>query len=424
MAKNILQDVIASRKKGVVTMNTMVHEAMGDGEPEQSFYKKYGIWLIAVLTVLFLFFSFSAIFSGVTILITPRYQDVTVDATFSAHKRALDNQTELPFDIMTVEEMAEKTVPATGSETVHQKAFGEIIVYNNYSAQSQKFVKNTRFTTPDGKIYRIQKSITVPGKIGTGANAIPGSIVSTVYADEDGDSFNIGLIDFTLPGLKGSPMYGGFYARSKTPMSGGFSGVRKIVSDKDKQAAETELKKMAQDKAAQRIHQEKPEGFILYEDGISAAFIDESNKEGKVDTITNNTVTMRMRAVLRGVIFNEQDLNRHIAAKTVANFDGGAVKIPNLDALHFTLLNKETISLENAQSISFALSGPARIIWTIDENSIKEKLAGTPKSDFQKIMGEFLNVERAEVSIRPFWKTAFPENSEKMKIEVAEPAVQ
>lgn len=424
MAKNILQDVIASRKKGVVTMNTMMHEAMGGEEPEQSLYKKYGIWIIAVAALLFLFFSFSAIFSGVTILVTPRSQDVAVDATFSAHKRAMDNQTELPFDIMTVEETAEKTVPATGSETVHQKASGEIIVYNNYSAQSQKFLKNTRFATPDGKIYRIQKSITVPGKTGTGASAIPGSLVATVYADADSDSFNVGLVDFTLPGLKGSPMYAGFYARSKTPMSGGFSGVRKIVSDKDRQEAETELKKTAQDKAIQRIHQEKPEGFILYEDGISASFVDETNKGGKVDTATDNTVTMRMRAVLRGVIFNEQDLDRHIAAKTVANFDGGAVKIPNLDALRFTLLNKETIFLENMQSISFSLSGPAHIVWTIDENSIKEKLAGTPKSDFQKIMGGFLNVERAEVSIRPFWKTAFPENTEKMKIEVAERAAQ
>lgn len=405
-------------------MNTVVDESVREEDTEQSFYKKYSIWIVAAAAVLFLFLIFSSIFSGVVITITPRAQDVSVDATFSAHKRALDNQIELPFDIMDIEEIAEKAVPATGSETVHQKASGEIIVYNNYSAQNQKLVKNTRFETTDGKIYRIQKSITVPGKTGSGSSAVPGSIAATVYADEEGATFNIGFVDFTLPGLKGSPMYSGFYARSKTTMSGGFSGVRKIVSEKDRQVAETELKNTAREKATQRINQEKPEGFALYGDGLSVAFVDESNKDIKTSTSTDNTMTMRMRAIARGVIFNEQDLGRHIAAKTIANFDGGDVKIPNIGALRFTLLNKETISLDTVQSISFALSGTAHVVWVVDENSIKEKLAGTPKSEFQKIMSGFLNVERAEVSIKPFWKTAFPESGEKIKIETVEPATQ
>ncbi|MBI5004696.1 MAG: hypothetical protein HZC04_00710 [Candidatus Lloydbacteria bacterium] len=422
MAKNILQDVIASRKKGVTVMDTVARAAVEEHYGEQGF-RKYAIWIVVAVAVLFLIiFSSFIVLSGATITLTPRSQDVSVDATFSAHKRALDSQVELPFDIMTIEETAEKAVPATGSETIHQKASGEIIVYNNYSAQTQKFVKNTRFETPDGKIYRVQKSIAVPGKTGSGTSAVPGSVVATVYADEEGDAFNIGLSDFTLPGLKGTPMFSGIYARSKTPMTGGFSGVRKIISDTDRQAAETELRKITQDKLTQRVHQEKPEGFVLYDDGVSIEFISD-NKEGDTNA-ASNTVTMRMRAVLRGIMFNERDLSQYIAKKTVDNFDGGAVTVPNMASLRFVLLNKEKLSLSDAQSISFGLSGPARIVWSIDGDSLKEKLAGTPKSDFQKIMGSFLNIERAGVSIKPFWKTNFPENSQKIKVEIVTPASQ
>lgn len=404
-------------------MDTVARAAVEEHYGEQGF-RKYAIWIVVAVAVLFLIiFSSFIVLSGATITLTPRSQNVSVDATFSAHKRALDSQTELPFDIMTIEETAEKAVPATGSETIHQKASGEIIVYNNYSAQAQKFVKNTRFETPDGKIYRVQKSIAVPGKTGSGASAVPGSVVATVYADEEGDAFNIGLSDFTLPGLKGTPMFAGVYARSKTPMTGGFSGVRKIISDTDRQAAETELRKITQDKLTQRVRQEKPEGFVLYDDGVSTEFISDS-KESDAGAAASNTVTMRMRAVLRGIMFNERDLSQYVAKKTVDNFDGGAVAIPNMASLRFVLLNKEKLSLSDAQSISFGLSGPARIVWSIDADSLKEKLAGTLKSDFQKIMGSFLNIERAEVSIKPFWKTNFPENSQKIKVEIVEPASQ
>ncbi|MBI2046450.1 MAG: hypothetical protein HYT28_03470 [Parcubacteria group bacterium] len=423
MPKNILQDVIASRRKGGFIANAEMSNAAGGPYAEESSVKKYILWLIVAALVVFLLFSFAVIFSGATITVTPRHQDVSLNATFSAHKRALDNQTTLPFDIMNIEEIAEKTVPATGSETIHEKAYGDIIIYNNYSSQSQKLIKNTRFETPDGKIFRIQKSITVPGKTGAGANAAPGSVVTTVYANEEGPAFNVGLVDFTIPGLKGSPMYSGFYARSKTPMAGGFSGVRKIVSETDRQAAETELKKIAQDKLMQRVNQEKPEGFILYEDGVSVDFINESDKVvASSVAASNNTATMRVRAVLHSIIFNKQDLSRHIAEKAIDNFDGSAVTISNLDTLHFTLLNKENTPFTDVESISFMLAGPTSVVWVVDENGLKDKLAGTPKSEFQKIMGGFLNIERAEVSIKPFWKTNFPVNGDTIKITVIKPA--
>jgi len=60
---------------------------------------------------------------------------------------------------------------------------------------------------------------------------VPGSIEVTVYADEPLSKYNIGLTDFTVPGFKGAPQFETFYARSKTPMTGGFTGMEPVVEE-------------------------------------------------------------------------------------------------------------------------------------------------------------------------------------------------
>ena len=59
-----------------------------------------------------------------------------------------------------------KTILRSEPKEVNQKAQGELTVYNNYSEAPQILIKNTRFQTEDGKIFRIGDSITVPGKTG------------------------------------------------------------------------------------------------------------------------------------------------------------------------------------------------------------------------------------------------------------------
>ena len=105
------------------------------------------------------------------------------------------------------------------------------MIYNKYSAEAQIFVKDTRFETPEGKIYRIDRAVTVPGMKNSGGQTVAGSVEATVYADKSGSEYNIGFSDFTIPGLKGGLKYEKFYARSKTPMTGGMKGTVPDISE-------------------------------------------------------------------------------------------------------------------------------------------------------------------------------------------------
>jgi hypothetical protein len=120
-------------------------------------------------------------------------------------------------------------LPKNSVKKVSARAGGEITIYNNFGAQSQKLIKGTRFSTSDGKIFRIQDSVTIPGKSGSS----PGSVKARVVADSEGEEYNIGPTRFSIPGFKGSPKYEGFYGESSKNMSGGSSGKSVDVSDLD-----------------------------------------------------------------------------------------------------------------------------------------------------------------------------------------------
>src|SRR3989344_6529655 len=187
-----------------------------------------GKWPLVVgigVAVAVLGIGLSVFFSGATVFATPRQEAVTVNGTFTAVKESKPG--ELQYETMTLSKETSLSVSATGEKHVERKASGNIVIYNNYNSESQRLIKNTRFETPEGLIYRVDKSVTVPGRKSEGGVAAPGSMEITVYADQPGSSYNIGLTDFTIPGLKGDPRYEKFYARSKTPMTGGVSGVVK-----------------------------------------------------------------------------------------------------------------------------------------------------------------------------------------------------
>lgn len=91
------------------------------------------------------------------------------------------------------------TPPATSSITSTTQvvpnsdgiARGTVKIVNEYS-KPQTLVRTTRLLTADGKLFRIDKKVTVPAG---------GSITVPAYADKAGSEFAIGPTRFTIPGL-------------------------------------------------------------------------------------------------------------------------------------------------------------------------------------------------------------------------------
>lgn len=427
MSKNILNDIISSRRK-TPSFRRPSYEDVDEADVEsdgahiknknrRGFLK----WAAGIaLAVIFFGFGFSLIFSGASVNITPRAEPFSFDDILNAKKHTLSSPTGLSFDVLEITEVASQEVESTGVEYVEEKASGTIIVFNEYSANPQKLIINTRFEAPDGNIYRIKQPITIPGTTKSQGKIVPGAIEVIVYADQPGESYNIGLVDFSVPGLKGTPQYSGIYARSKTPMEGGEVGERKQISQADRERAIRQLRTALSEKLSKRVFDEKPEGFIIYDDGIFLDFSDTSSVEEKS---AKDTVLVILKGVARAVMFSEKELSEAIANNVINNFDHRIVSVPELNAFRFTLLDKSVLNIKESESVSFSLSGSGRIVWVIDKNEVRKSLTSQPKKEFQKILASFLNIERAAIVIRPFWNRSFPDKEDKIIIDISIPEV-
>jgi hypothetical protein len=371
-------------------------------------YAYYGGALL--LGVLFISFLFSVFFGGAEVTVQPKQDTLTISGDFRAVGSG-SKEGELQYEIMTLEELGRKTVPATGREEAEVKASGNIVIYNNFNSSPQRLIRNTRFETPEGLIYRIDKSVVVPGK----KDGEPGNIEVTVYADEPGEEYNISLTDFTIPGFKGAEQFEFFYAQSKTEMTGGFKGERLTVEDSVLEKERADLHKNLEEQLRARVADQKPEGFLSFDEAIFVEFKSETPSEKGED------VEIIEKVVLYNLIFKDSALAKYLAINTLATFDS-STDVNFKEGVELKLTPKaseegETLEPWKTEEFEFSMSGTAPIVWQFDEEQLKSDLSGRNKEAIHTILGGYPSIDEAEVVIRPFWKGNFPENTEEIKIE-------
>ena len=360
-----------------------------------------GAVLVLIACVVALF-----VFSGATVKIFPAVNKTNVSGDFTVTPSA----GELPYEVVTVDKTLEEEVPAEGNETVTVPAQGTITIYNAQD-KVQELIKNTRFQSPDGKIYRIQSSIKVPA----GTTSAPGTLKATVYADAAGEAYNVGPTTFTLPGLSGSPLYDLVYAKSDEGMSGGFSGTRPSISSAKRTEQYEKMKPKLEGELASAIAEKVPEGYVLLAGATNYSYTELPDASG-----TSSTVKVQYKGTATAFVFPNQSLAKAIAYKVVAKYDGQPITIVDSSALTLTQ-SEEAPLTQGAQSATITLTGSATLVWDINQEEIVEAIAGKSRSTAKTILNGFPEVADFRVVIRPFWEGKLPENPTKIKVEVEKP---
>ncbi|MCK4387038.1 MAG: hypothetical protein KAV41_03090 [Candidatus Pacebacteria bacterium] len=412
--KRSIQDIPLPGGRGKKTTRSSAKRPLGffgssqKGENKFArFGKKFWIAAASLAAVFVVFLSFLS--SSVVITVIPKQLVQRVDANFIAVSKSEIGG--VPFDVMMLDEVGTQGAPVAGEEEILEKANGRIIIFNNYNKMGQRLIKNTRFVTPEGLIYRIKKSVVVPGqKLNEVGKIVPGSVEVTVYADKAGEEYNIGLSDFTVPGFKGGDRFDKFYARSKTAMAGGFEGIKKIAAEEDVAEARLELQAELTQKLTQDILSQIPETFLLYDDALFVAseFLGADSSE--------DLVNVREKVSVYAVIFNEETLSRHIAENTLEAYKGEALNISNLKDLEFEIKNKEDVKPWTEGRFVFSLKGKANFEWLFGVDKLKNDFVGQAKENVNAILADYSGIESAEVVIKPFWKNSFPRNTGKIEV--------
>src|SRR5690606_19432001 len=117
-----------------------------------------------------------------------------INSEFTAYP---DKRTDsLSYEVMTIESTSESQVKASGQVEVKKEATGMIEIIKT-TPGTERIIANTRFRSPDGKIFRIKEAVVVPGAV----DNVPGTIQAEVVAAETGDSYNLPAgTRFDVPG--------------------------------------------------------------------------------------------------------------------------------------------------------------------------------------------------------------------------------
>jgi len=208
--------------------------------------------LILLMTVLGFVVLFYLPKVDITIVLKKEYVDF--DEVVELRKdvfgpQVLNNKIVIPAEFLTARHNIEMRFPASGYQKVELKAKGKLIVYNYFSSEPQPLVATTRFLSPDGKIFRLDKGVVIPGAKIVDGKINPSSIIVEVTADKAGVEYNIGKPQgrWFIPGFSGTPKYDKFYAEAFSVFEGGFVGEKAIPTDDDINNAKAVLEKTLKD---------------------------------------------------------------------------------------------------------------------------------------------------------------------------------
>ncbi len=429
MPKGLLQDIVKVKhslnggmRETQMSKKEDYPDSMGQDKnrPAHSAGRpRYTLWFAAIISIVFLFFALSYLFLNVVVTINPKVENIALDQNLSASKNG--NADALPFDLIIISGEESKAVQTAETKNVSERARGVVSIYNAFSSAPQRLDIDTRLEGSNGKVYKTQKQIVVPGMKGN----IPGSVETGIYGKEAGEEYNSGPLDFTIFGFKGTPKYPKFYARSKGEITGGSSGKVPVISDAQKSAATDDLKKILQTELFKKAADQIPNGFILFKD---AALLKADDSNINIVSSNDDTFSMKLKGTLYGFLFNIDKLTKKIAENNISEYDGNDVYLADIQGLVFSLpsgqaglSSKDGVSLEDMKNINFNLKGTTKIIWKLDESKLIADLLGKSKKDFNQILLQYPNIDSADLTISPFWKTSLPDKTKNIKVIVNYP---
>lgn len=369
---------------------------------------------VAVTVIIVAGFVVNVMLGGADVTIYPKVKDISVQSDLTAYTNPPANM--LGYELLTLEATSEKQVKASGKEKVSKQSEGKIFVYNTKSTVPQRLIKNTRFETTKGLIFRIKESIEVPGaKKDEKGNLTPGSISADVFSDGTGDQYNIPPQRFTVPGLKNTDQYDNVYAESTSQFAGGFEGDKYIIDDTELSTAKQALNLELRNTLLERLKTERPAGFVIYDDSVTFAF----------DTLPaaeygDSLATIKEKARLQVPMFKESDLSSFLAKSTIPDYSGEIVTLKDPKTLTFAYDNATTTTSDIAGNteLSFTLKGTTRLIWKIDEKKLQSDLVSLKRADATKVLGGYAAIREAKADVRPFWKSNFPSNVKDISIHI------
>jgi hypothetical protein len=362
--------------------------------------------VIVFITALFLggVFFIGNHFAKVTITIVQKHQTVPVDKEIKISKQS---DTPVHFEVMILTDKEEREVTLTEKKDLSVKAHGRVTIYNTYSTKAEKFAAGSFLADEEGKAYKLDKAVTVPGYTTVKAKVVPGSVSADVSAFLPGEKYNGAPRKLTFTSLKNTPKFAKIYSVPQTAMSGGVLGSVYIVgNDARVKGLIEDLKTGSSIKDELMKKVEVPEGYMLYPSATTYS----STVESDVTSVTPNA-KIAINSTLSAILLKSDDLSRYLIRNAIAGISSrelAEVDVRNLDSLNFSFSNPSQSITKDLSEVSFRMSGDLDMLWTPDVESLKVLLRGVEKSSILSILKQDPGIMSAHATVFPIWMRTLP----------------
>ncbi len=367
-------------------------------------------WAIPVLVaILVMVFSGYFFLLRVDIDIWPETEAVTYRGVIEVRTDSLSYDIEagvITGEIFTVTKEESRTFFSSGKDIEGRKAEGVLRVYNNYSAQPQILVAETRFVSADGKLFRSTERISIPGRTQEGSRIIPGEAEVAIIAAEPGEEYNIEKNSkFSIPGLHGTPMYTSIHAENINPIIGGFIGESPKITERDIETAREILLSSAIEKA-QKEMAGSASGFILNPDNMEVTVLKEFVRPEAGERYDSFDYLLEVE--VKTLAFKESEIESFLEEILLSRLEKGesinsmfsGMKIWR-ESLEFNY--ESDIRKMSDGSILLTMEASALAYPAIREELAKNEFAGMAISNVKMILEDYDKIERVEIHSRPSW---------------------
>lgn len=340
------------------------------------------------------------------IIAKPQTQDVDIQLSIEAQNSTNIEPGSSAIAGLLITETAEvsENQDASSEREAAARSSGTITIYNTENKE-QKLIATTRFESPEGKIFRIDKSVTIPA--GTKNN--PGTVKAKVLADKAGADFNIEPARFTLPGLKNTDKYTQVYAISESAFSGGGIGLSKIITqaDIDKASSKSYAKLL---ETLKNSVNSKAEGLKIIDYNKANVLSEGSSVDA--DQVANS-VKYTHNGSLSVIAFKEEDVINMALAKIGDKANNLAIKDGTLK-IEYTDISYNIP--DGKMTFNAKISATAYAV--IDKETILKEILGMPEEAIKTYFANKKEVESVQIIFSPFWLRSVPSDKSKVNIKI------
>lgn len=273
--------------------------------------------------------------------------------------------------------------------------YGGMMTIYNKKSEDQPLVRNTRFESSNGNIFRTQEGVTIPAGQ---------SIESYVVADAVGEEYKELPGRFILPGFKNEYSRSRVYGELKEPMEKK-NITSYIVSQEILNKAKNEMINDIQKDALFKLKELLVEGEKLEENSVTVEIMSSESNKNIGEESREFEYTLKMKVV--GVIFDHLELLN--LAKSFLNDqlgDNQELVQYNEDSLEYNINNYE----EEEKNVTLDVKMSAEVIQSTNSEIFnKERLKSLTQEEIIDYFSEQPAIESIEVIFSPFWVKKAPE---------------